>query len=105
MTRYPEQVSRLIACLEKARRWPAMLFGSVAVEPAKHFLAGLDFALGEWLGNSFDTRLAVQAERGWPQTDRHPAHHMAERGLTPAEIVDELLVIEIETLRRIAAAG
>jgi len=79
-----------------------MYFGTVAVEPAIHFLNGMHFALTFWLGDTLDVRSAVEAERGWPVTAQNPARHMTERGLTPPEVIDELLVIEIETFRRLA---
>jgi hypothetical protein len=80
-----------------------MYFGDVAVEPAMHFLNGLDFAISVWLGDTHEARFAVWAERGWPRTPAmHPSRHMVERGLTPPEVIEELLVIEIETLRRVA---
>ena len=102
MADYAAEVSRLIECLEHARTRPAMYFGEVAVEPAVHFLNGLQFAETFWLGNLLETRLAVASERGWPRTAMHPSQHMVERGFTPAEVIDELLIIEIETLRMVA---
>src|SRR5262245_521110 len=101
MARYAEQVSDLITLLEHMRLRPGMYFGEVAVEPATHFLNGWHLALSAWLGEGIAGRRAVEAERGWPVTAHHPSHHMVERGLTPAEVIDELLVIEIETLRKI----
>lgn len=102
MARYPEQVSHLITLLDSMRKRPGMYFGEVAIEPAIHFLNGWHLALSVWLGEGIAGRRAVEVERGWPVSGHHPSHHMLERGLTPAEVIDELLDIEIETLRRIA---
>jgi hypothetical protein len=103
MTRYPEQIAGLIAGLEKARRYPGVLFREATVQTVSDTLSGLITGLSAWLGDSLDTRFNILAERGWPtESAYHPSHFMIERGLTPAEVIDELIVIEIETLRRIS---
>lgn len=97
--------SRLIACLESARKRPAMFFGAVAVEPAVHWLHGFETAAMSLLGirdPHLEVRQAVLESRGWEFTARHPSSDMIERGLSPGEIIDELLSIEVEILRRLA---
>jgi hypothetical protein len=100
---YSKQVDRLIECLENARTRPAMYFGEVDVGAAMHFLNGVGLAIFVWLGEDHEIRNQVIAARGWHRNAMHPSGEMIERGLTPAQVIDEMLVIEIETIRRLAA--
>ncbi len=100
---YTKQVDRLIECLENARTRPAMYFGEVDVDAAMHYLNGLGLAIMVWLEEDRQIRNQVTAARGWHPTAMHPSREMIECGLTPAQVIDEMLVIEIETIRRLAA--
>jgi hypothetical protein len=95
-------MNRLIACLESARTRPTMYFGSLDVDAAKHYLNGVELALLAFVQNPIETRLQVLADRGWRVNALGPSVEMIERGMSPAEMIDELLVIEIETIRRLA---
>lgn len=100
-----DPTAQLITCLEAARKRPAMYFGAVAVEPAVHWLNGFQAAVYSLLGvrdPHLDVRQAVVESRGWEFLARHPSSEMSERGLTPGEVIDELLSIEVEILRRLA---
>jgi len=93
------QIGRLIECLESARSRPAMYFGAVDVEAAMHFLNGVGLAVKALLGDNIEIRRQVLITRGWDANAMHPSQQMIDRGLTPADAVDEMLVIEIETIR------
>jgi hypothetical protein len=101
-----DRMESLIACLESARKRPGMCFGKVDVEAALHFLTGFEVALGPLYG--FDQvrelREQVGRERGWSWTANHPSRAMVRRGMSAESVIDELLVIEIEVVRRLAQA-
>jgi hypothetical protein len=100
-----KETTRLIEWLESARIRPAMYFGSVDIDAATHFLHGVELAVTAFLGIPIETQLQVIADRGWRPNSIHLSPQMTERGLTTAEVVDELIVIEIETLKRLAAVA
>jgi hypothetical protein len=104
MTRYPELISELIRLLESIRKRPGMYMGEISVQTAMTYMFGWRMAACVCFSGEFAVH-EVQAERGWPVTAQHPSHHMLQRGWTPAQIVDELLVIEIESLRRLLPAN
>jgi hypothetical protein len=97
-----DEAESLIACLESTRKRPAMYFGKVEVEAAVQFLNGFQVAVGAMCG--FDRGRALREQvlrgRGWPWSAAHPFHEMLRRGMTPEAVIDELLVIEIEVVRR-----
>jgi hypothetical protein len=103
MTSYPDQVAGLIAGLDKARHYPGILFREPTVQTVADTLTGFHTGISAWLPDAGGIRWAILSERGWPRSGYDPSHHMLERGMTTAEVIDELLVVEIETLRRIAA--
>jgi len=80
-----------------------MYFGTIDVQAAVEFLSGLGLAVDVLMGGINFVRIDVFAERGWGRNSMHPSVVMAERGMSPAAIIDELLVAEIETIRRLAA--
>ncbi|HEX4591436.1 MAG TPA: hypothetical protein VH120_15985 [Gemmataceae bacterium] len=96
-----KQIARLFECLESARTRPAMCFGAMDVEAAMHFLNGVGLAVSAFVGDHPGTKLRVIADRGWRVSGTHPSREMIERGWTPAEVIDEMFVIEIETIRRL----
>ena len=97
-----DEAASLIACLEGARKRPAMYFGEVDVEAAVQFLNGFQVAVGALCGfdRGRELREQVVRGRGWRWSAMHPSHEMLRRGMKPEAVIDELLVIEIEVVRR-----
>ncbi len=79
-----------------------MYFGAVDVEAAIHFLNGVRLAVAAFAGDNLTIWRQVIAERGWGAGAMHPSRPMLDRGFSPARVIDEMLVIEIETVRRLA---
>jgi hypothetical protein len=98
-----EQIDALIERLENARLRPEMYFGDVDVDAVIHFLNGVRVTTGALIGEDIQIRQSVLADRGWQLSGLHPSREMLERGLSPAKTIDELLVIEIEIIQRLAA--
>jgi hypothetical protein len=98
-----EAIDRLSACLESARRRPAMYFGRVEIGPAVHWLNGFSTAVSMTVGGPEPSkaREEVTRARGWEWTARHPSAEMIDRGMAAAAVIDELLAIECEVLRRL----
>jgi hypothetical protein len=97
-----DQTASLIARLEGIRKRPAMYFGKVGVEAAVQFLNGFQVAVGAICGFEREGQLREQVikGRGWPWSAMHPSREMVRRGMSPEAVIDELLVIEIEVIRR-----
>ena len=97
-----DQAASLMACLEGARHRPAMYFGKVDVEAAVQFLNGFRVAVGAMCGfdRGRELREQVIKGRGWPWSAQHPSREMVRRGMSPEAVIDELLVIELEVVRR-----
>lgn len=98
------QIQRLVEELERVRECPAMYYGFRTAEATQRFLDGFRTAcriLG--LEVNIDLRRAVAEARGWDLPTAGLASPMRERGLSEERIVDELLVIEIDALKRLAA--
>jgi hypothetical protein len=94
--------ANLVAAIEAVRARPAMYLGAVAVAPAIAWLDGFAAAVSALYGGEGElaARERVLTARGWSWSARHPAEEMAERGLSPAEVVDELLAVECDVLRQ-----
>lgn len=102
-----DSVARLIENLEWVRKRPAMYFGAVEIEPADAWIAGFAHAIS-MLSEPRDyqeIRGAVVKSRGWDCSARRPSSVMTERGLGPAQVIEELLIIEQEALRCLARAS
>jgi hypothetical protein len=80
-----------------------MYFGDMNIDAATHFLNGLESAVSAWLAEDvfWRARQEVIKGRGWTFNARHPSAEMSERGLSPGQIIDEMLVIEIDILVRL----
>jgi hypothetical protein len=98
-----EQVAKLIAGLENVRKRPAMYFGGLDVEAAAHWLHGFEFAIAMLfdLDVDFGSREEVWQSHGLELGGMGADTQMAERGLSPKAIIDELLIMDIERLRRL----
>ena len=92
----------VIAVLESARSRKPMFFSPVEPNVLNHWLAGLRVGLMlfglEW--SPEHRRIAVEG-RGLGDRAEWETEQLEGRGLTPAEIVDEMLVIEIEMWRAV----
>ena len=98
-------IDDVIAALEHFRTRAGMYIYPVDVANTCSFLHGLELALGVF-GVPWDRDVwwRVQADRGWEQRRRAgPAD--GREGNDRRQIIDELIDIEIETLRRSSAAA
>src|SRR5665213_2761956 len=88
-----------IAALEGFRTRTGMCIFPVDVAHTRSFLHGLGLGLNIF-GVRPDSEISwqVQRDRGWQQRAVGPVPPMVERGMTPRQIIDEL--IDIEALRR-----
>lgn len=94
-------LERLIESLEHARRYPMMAFGTVDAEHATAWIHGIWIALHS-AGldvHAQDYREPALDRRGiYPQSDWHDTI-LRDRLGSETKVVDELLAIEIETIR------
>jgi hypothetical protein len=96
------EVERLIEHLEHVRKRPAMYLGAVGPEATARYLDGFRAAVSAIHDDPLIVRKAwwaVSARRGFKEGAKSPDRIMTERGLTPAQITDELLQIDIALLR------
>jgi hypothetical protein len=77
-----------------------MYFGSLSVDAAMHFLNGVRFAVASFGGRINDVYSQVMLDHGFDRIAMQPCTQMVERGMAPAAIIDEMLALEIEALRR-----
>jgi hypothetical protein len=79
-----------------------MYFGKLDVEAAIQFLNGCQLAVDVLFAPAPTLPEQVVKARGWQWSARHPSQEMRGRGMSPEAIIDGLLAIEIEVLRRLA---
>lgn len=105
-TNMREQIAAVIDLLEKVRPVPHMYMVRHDTDLAVAFLRGVAKTAEKLLGvdTSGEVRWRVGEDRGWVVGARGPILHMQREGLTHEAIVDELIAIEIEVWRRVAAA-
>jgi hypothetical protein len=91
-------IDKYIEILTHARERPEMWFQPIGAIAVEHFLFGLRFGIREWGGVFWSTqdRKAALDSRGLEEKAAFETHDLEQRGLSPTEIVDELLAIEIE---------
>lgn len=99
------QIRKIIACLEDVRQRPGMYLGASAdVAHVVAFLHGFDTAcmvLGLSPGRMDMAYQSVVRERGWSESSTRGVWNiMHDRGLKEHEIVQELIVVEIETWKQ-----
>ncbi|MDB5385810.1 MAG: hypothetical protein JWM11_1456 [Planctomycetaceae bacterium] len=98
---HADSIRQLVACLESFRERPAMYLGKIDVECADQWLSGFELAVNVLLGrDDLNVRQRALTSRGWSWSARRPSAEMVERGLSPAAVIDELLLIECEVLRQ-----
>jgi hypothetical protein len=100
------QGSCLIHFLEHVAARPAMYFGTADVNLAVQFLAGFHAALYHALFvESRHAKDQVIRDRGWQlprATGPGIEHQMLSAGLSPEQVINELVAIEIEVIKRSA---
>ena len=96
----PEIINSLIENLEQVRLRPGMWMGRITVEAACGFNGGIACACAAFgMNQTIQLRDQATRNRGWVFTSTGGVNMMEAKGLTEAQIVDELLLIEIEMLK------
>ena len=94
------RLDRVLEILRSVRERPKMYFGAIDVELASTFLAGLKIGASVMAGVPFDAdykpRRKAWESRGLEYSARAPGQELQERGLSPDEIVAQLMDVEIE---------
>ena len=105
------RLDRVLEILRSVRERPKMYFGAIDVELASTFLAGLKIGASVMGGLPFDgdykPRRNAWESRGIKYEACGPAAELQELGLSPDEIVAQLIDVEIDvwtSLRNQAAA-
>jgi hypothetical protein len=93
-------VTKAIEGLEHVRKRPTMSLGTSSEPAVQLFLMGFRSAC-QAIGWPITLELRREAtwKRGWGFPAVGPAGEMRERGYTEAQVVEELLMIEITTLQ------
>lgn len=102
-----EQASRLIELLERVSQRPQLFFGAPDFQAAVLFLMGFAAALESAFGvdNHLAKRERVILERGWElpkATGPGIEGQMFQKGMSPVEVIQELVAVEIDLLQRMA---
>lgn len=94
-------LGRVIEVLESARSRTPMYFSPVEPNVVIHWLLGVRIGLmANGIDWSPDDRRAIVEARGLRFGASWEADQLADRGLSPEQVVDELLSIEVEQWRR-----
>jgi hypothetical protein len=94
-----EQKDSLVEVLRQVASRPAMYFGNCHPESADIWLAGFRIAILLLEIRKLENRQLYEKalkERGWKVTATSSWRQMLEKGMTSAEIIEELIAIEIE---------
>jgi hypothetical protein len=98
-----QQASDLTRLLDRVAARPAAFFGQPDILAAASFLSGFRTALCVALDLQWDIADVVAMERGW--TPHHGpgvgiVRQMQAKGMSPEQVIGELVVIETEVLKR-----
>ena len=102
---------KMVELLESVRRRPYHYIGQLEVERIEIFLWG--FKMGCLASESDDrdlhhlfinARNEIVVEHGWELIALSPSKEMVERGMPVEQIIDELLVMEMESWKRLIRA-
>jgi hypothetical protein len=96
-------IEKIISALESVAKRPYMYMGSEGEIAAQPFLAGFHCAL-RILNLDEDTqkfRNDVLTERGWELSSVAPYTEMKQRSMSPDQMINEILTIEIEVWKKI----
>ena len=97
----PEQHKRLVECLQLLAKRPALFVGDHDPERIELWLSGFAVAVqlnGDIADERRQLREQVMKARGWKVTATSSWRQMLETNLTPAEIIEEMVAIEIQVL-------
>ncbi len=94
-----EQLELQLVVLERFRSRPAMWVGDDDPERAAIFLTGFHSGVG-LKPLELSEQKEVWESRGWKVTATSGIKQMIDRGLSPLEIIDQLVSIELEMLQR-----
>ena len=100
---FPQPYYAMLMRLEAIRKRPRMYIGEVDAELMSALLTGFNqsnWILGYSISNSFHQQIIET--RGWEYIALGILRQMRQKNWSEAEIVEELLVIEIETWKRMA---
>jgi hypothetical protein len=93
-------IDQLIEILRSFQKRKGMYVYPVNARAVQNFLHGFEASCSAF-GFKFDRELwwTVGESRGWKRAPEGPARPMGAKGLSEDEIMDELIEIEIDTLR------
>jgi hypothetical protein len=102
-----ERVDAFIEKLENIRRRPQVTIGKIKSESLEHYLWGFReaahcFAYMKYWEKYLGIVEQVAYERGWPM-NLDFVKTIRTKGLSETEIIEEMLIIEIESWKRLAA--
>lgn len=106
-----ETANKIMSLLELVRQRPGMHIGPVnaqSIQSVNAFIAGVYAASAlfgfEWDRFNNSSRQEVVVERGWENESGNLWYTLQQSGMSFSSIVDEMLMIEIETLKRYSKA-
>ena len=103
-----DQLANLMRILEGLKKRPQMYVGFKDPELVGAYLAGVSATVDTWLGLLFDgfdeskirtIRHEVFKSRGWTHVNVISAE-MSARGMSPDEIIEELVLIEMDVIKK-----
>lgn len=97
------QIANIVELLEAIRHRPGMYFGNVELARVEGFLFGFEMAcptLGHSFPHGLKWKIVEERRWQWPARGLSLSGFLEERGLSDAQIVDELLAVEIECWKR-----
>jgi len=97
-----QQASELKQLLQKVASHPDLFLGKPDIFLAEVFLSGFSAALAKTAGLDLTEHQRVIADRGWrvPSASESVTNQMLESGMSPEQVIAELVAIEIEVVNR-----
>jgi hypothetical protein len=100
------EADEILRFLEAFRKRKPMYIGKVEVRAAELFLAGFLAGCGACgFPGSWEKWRDAAAARGWKRSPLGPVPEMRDRGMSEEEIIDELITIHAEVVRRVGGEG
>ena len=101
----PETAVKAVAYFEAMRTEPELYIGGYDVDAAIHHMIGFESAclILEGVGPT-PFRHDLWEAQGMADSAYHPGHQRQQQGVEPQAIVEELLSVEIEAWKRLAAS-
>jgi hypothetical protein len=98
-----ELIASFIDYLNKVRVRPHLYIGDCDPHAMSLWIGGFTFAVHAALGIlPQDLYIEALTERGWKHSATFSYRKMLDCGLTPKQVIDELLMIEIQVYERCA---